>query len=352
LFATPTHAQFNRISASDLGLTANSANVSGTANLNHRFKKSSGNISMSFSNVSTNAANELIAVAGVATKMTLNSTRNNVLTQIEFDENLTGLGSRVGVRSLDASKTFSHYANADAGYQYMTVNAREYVVEAQTGHSGTNSAKFGWTSDSRVKEFELINTSASAKTFTIGMNNAGTILPVELIAFSVEKEGQDVLVQWSTATEKDNEAFDIQFSKDGIDFEQVTSIAGQGTTDNQHNYEYRHSNIGRSGHAYGYYRLKQRDFDGTYDYSDIRIVGFDVVQEIRIFPNPLPRGGELSVIGEGISNFKVYDVSGKLKGKQVLDSQSNATIVSTDTFTSGLYIIVFEDGRSERFIVN
>ena len=91
-------------------------------------------------------------------------------------------------------------------------------------------------------------------------------LPIELIYFRVINEGDANKLIWSTASENNNDYFTIEKTVDGKDFQIVSNIDGAGNSSNIINYQY----VDRTfEHIINYYRLKQTDFDGKYDYSDI-----------------------------------------------------------------------------------
>lgn len=90
---------------------------------------------------------------------------------------------------------------------------------------------------------------------------ASTILPVELNEFSVLKnnEGFSVL-SWSTASEVNNDYFEIEKSVDGVNFFSIAQILGQGTSNQYNSYSFIDKEIENQT---CYYRLIQFDFDGT-----------------------------------------------------------------------------------------
>ena len=91
-------------------------------------------------------------------------------------------------------------------------------------------------------------------------------LPIELLYFRGINEGDVNKLIWSTASENNNEYFTIEKTVDGKDFQIVSNIDGAGNSSNVINYQY----VDRTfEHIINYYRLKQTDFDGKYDYSDI-----------------------------------------------------------------------------------
>ena len=97
-------------------------------------------------------------------------------------------------------------------------------------------------------------------------------LPIELIEFSVVKQGNTVELKWLTARELDNDYYIIERSQNGIDFQEIHKVKGQGTTDFITTYRFTDLKA-RNGN--NYYRLKQIDHNLNFSYSSIESVYFD-----------------------------------------------------------------------------
>lgn len=100
------------------------------------------------------------------------------------------------------------------------------------------------------------------------------VLPVELISFYTQGDN----IHWTTASEINNSHFEVQYSIDGITWEVVGLVTGNGTTNSLTDYIFYHTTNQSS-----YYRLKQVDYDGASEYSDIirrSIRERELVQEI------------------------------------------------------------------------
>jgi hypothetical protein len=113
-------------------------------------------------------------------------------------------------------------------------------------------------------------------------------LPVELVRFNVEKKNDGVLAIWATATEVNNNYFTIQRSKNGLNFTDIAKVpAGKdGQTLQKYSYLDTEPFPGKS-----YYRLRQTDFDGSYDFSDVRMIEWDgTLHTFAIYPNPVLNG--------------------------------------------------------------
>ena len=113
------------------------------------------------------------------------------------------------------------------------------------------------------------------------------IVPVELTSFTGAFVGNDVHLKWATATELNNRGFEIQRSANGSSFATVAFVEGNGTTTDQKQYSFIDRNVeARVNYAY---RLKQIDFNGTFDYSSVVNIGFTLPLEFVLeqnYPNP------------------------------------------------------------------
>lgn len=131
------------------------------------------------------------------------------------------------------------------------------------------------------------------------------IIPVELISFTATVNGKEVVLKWSTATELNNQGFEIQRKHKDGDFTTVGFVKGQGTTTSPHQYSFVDKNLINGKYSY---RLKQVDYDGTYEYSNIVEVDWKAFNSYMLeqnYPNPF---NPTTTIGYGIevkSNVKI-----------------------------------------------
>jgi hypothetical protein len=111
------------------------------------------------------------------------------------------------------------------------------------------------------------------------------IIPVELTSFSANVNEGNVILNWSTATEANNQGFEVQRSLNG-EFVTVGFVQGNGTTTETKTYSYIDKNINDGSYSY---RLKQVDFDGTFEYSNVVEVEVLAPAEFNLaqnYPNP------------------------------------------------------------------
>ena len=119
-------------------------------------------------------------------------------------------------------------------------------------------------------------------TFTIGAQP----LPVELVAFVAEAQGQAARLNWSTASEKNSARFEVERSAAGRRFGRIGEVAAQGSSTTAVAYSYLDREAVQVA-VLVYYRLRQVDQDGTFSYSPVRSVAFkQLAPAFDLYPNP------------------------------------------------------------------
>ena len=91
-------------------------------------------------------------------------------------------------------------------------------------------------------------------------------LPIELLAFDAVCDGSSVRVHWSTASESNNAYFTVERSGDAEYWLPIGTVSGAGNSQQPMQYEFQDAEALTGP---GYYRLKQTDYDGAYDYSPV-----------------------------------------------------------------------------------
>jgi hypothetical protein len=146
-------------------------------------------------------------------------------------------------------------------------------------------------------------------------------LPIELIDFTVKEDNGHALLQWSTASELNNDVFLLLRTTDGIEYEMVGTVSGAGNSSTVLNYSFRDRNPLK---GLSYYKLRQVDFDGTAMDSEPVAYTNDASGGFQLFPNPTSR--ELTLIlSEGHDNIevRVYDLSGRLINQHTFGATDN-----------------------------
>ena len=110
-------------------------------------------------------------------------------------------------------------------------------------------------------------------------------LPVELLSFEAVADGREVTLNWQTATELNNDYFTVERSSDGINFERIGKVMGNGTTKESKSYTFKDR---APLPGMGYYRLSQTDYDGGHEVLGTRAVNFLPGESgLSAYPNPL-----------------------------------------------------------------
>jgi hypothetical protein len=162
-------------------------------------------------------------------------------------------------------------------------------------------------------------------------------LPIELLSFNAKYDGDNVNINWSTATEINNNYFVIEKSNDIFSWIEVGKVPGAGSSSIIILYSlidlFPMSGI-------SYYRLKQVDYDGKYEYSHIESINVDSNKEIKVYPNPFDNS--LTIESSSlISNISVTNTLGKEITNSInIDLTSGyIAFLSFKNLASGMYFI-------------
>lgn len=182
---------------------------------------------------------------------------------------------------------------------------------------------------------------------SIGTPIQGVPLPITLLNFTAQRSGAQVLLQWQTSMEDNNDHFDVERSPDGAGFVFLTSVAGYGNSTTQQRYQAIDPNPFQ---AYNYYRLKQVDKDGKDRYSKIVFVdmlanatGFSV----KVYPNPADRTISLDLTSpRGMSSIiSLYNGEGTLITKRYFQLMTGLNHLTWDIsdLSAGIYYCKVEN---------
>lgn len=189
---------------------------------------------------------------------------------------------------------------------------------------------------------DIKNNSRDAVTPTVGAYELSSSLPVEWLSFSGKRSVDDVILNWTTASETNNDYFLLERSSDGETFEAIAKINGKGNSNNVNYYSFIDY---ENNSPITYYRLKQVDFNGAYSYSKLIVVRMEnSVFDFNAWPNPVEDNLQVE-IPESSKDLviEVFTSTGQLIEKQLyFDLSSNEILIlHTDKWSSGLYYIQF-----------
>lgn len=166
-----------------------------------------------------------------------------------------------------------------------------------------------------------------------------TPLPISLTMFEAVKGKNEVNIIWQTVSEINNEVFEIEKSTDGENFTTIKTVAGSGNSTSTIDYK---TEDFYPVNGYNYYRLKQIDFDGQYEYSKVSVVDFKL-SNIHLFPSMLEQG-EIFNLNGVLENTSVmiYSTNGQLVESMTLGNENNAIQAN---YPKGIYIIKLIEGE-------
>ena len=248
----------------------------------------------------------------------------------------TANGLAGGTYNLRADRTFP------ASYVGNITDLRLTLIGSVVG---TASANAGTVTLPQVNRINLTLANLTNNFYIASINYGSSPLPIELLNFTAKPNGSKVDLNWSTATETNNDFFTIEKTLDGANFEYVATVAGAGNSTTVLNY----SSVDNAPYeGVSYYRLKQTDFNGAHSFSDLAMVDFkhNTNFEMNIFPNP--SDGEninISVASEKGQEILVvvYDATGReCISKIIVNSDKGGTLYAIDPakkLAPGIYLI-------------
>ena len=251
-------------------------------------------------------------------------------------------------------------------------NALEFAVEIDENNAGplnfqwfedgmpiSNGGDFSITSpnpgESVLFVSNVTETNHNGNEFTVTVTNAcGEIViggcfavPVDFVSFEAREAQDGVQVEWSTATEVDNDYFTVERSFDGVTFEAIAQLQGAGYSLSLLNYEYLDTDIDRiSAYPQVYYRVKQTDFDQDYTYTPIVTVSLDNMSTgqnsiTQVQANDFGLNIKYQSAGNNDVDIAVYDLNGQLiiQGQYFAEIGSNEYTLSLPSLAEGIYLV-------------
>lgn len=272
---------------------------------------------------------------------------------IGIQNDLLVTGSFSGTVDIDVDTGVSRLSSAGDGFVFRLSEEGTYLSARQLGRQGGQSPTM---IDVLPSGYLTLGGSFSLKcsfdfgngiqTITGNNNteifmlryNPGFMLPVEFTSFLLSKTESDVLLKWQTASEKNALLFELERSTDGLNFSMIAKIPASGNSSVPVNYTYTDRNAA-SGKNVLYYRLKQLDINGTFSYSEVRLLNAETLTDENhlIYPNPVS-----DILSISLSNFTdvlytITDAAGQIILKGLLTSQQTALDLSE--IKPGIYFL-------------
>ncbi|RJP62745.1 MAG: T9SS C-terminal target domain-containing protein [Ignavibacteriales bacterium] len=282
-------------------------------------------------------------------------------------------GVKILSSPLFSAKYFNWYNDYDLGqssdsmfYAYLSSGVKQDLFTASNdgavGVIGQNAVNIK-PGDSAVvylalavgaDEATMLNNmdKAEAKYLSLFAN-----VPVEMTSFYVNIIGNKVLLDWSTATETNNNGFNVERKFENAEWINLGFVKGSGSTADVHKYSFIDDKINLPGSYF--YRIAQVDFDGTISYSKeikVNIAGeplkFELLQN---YPNPFNNSTRIhyQIPDNTTVTLKIFDALGRQIKSLVNERQDAGTYefnFAADGLSSGLYFLVLQTDNNKSTI--
>lgn len=196
------------------------------------------------------------------------------------------------------------------------------------------------------------NTACGIFTDTVTIT-ASSSVPVSFNYFKAEKVENDVLLNWQTASEINNAYFEVERSTDNSRFEPIGQVKGKGNSLRINNYSFKDQDaiVHFSNLNQLYYRLKQVDKDGTYEYSQTAVINLSNNNvQVALFPNP--NNGSFTIHLDGVEEGNNIELSiVDMLGNLMYASEYNNNHIAIDApFATGVYTALIKVGDIQKSI--
>ncbi len=262
------------------------------------------------------------------------------LTVTNYFGNYRAVGSTADLSGIDSTGRQAMYE-----LNYTNVNTLMYRTGAINSSGGSITRQ----------------TSLFFKSFNL--TNKNIALPIELISFDAKLKDNNVMINWATASEVNNDYFTVERSSDGKNFEALFTKRGAGNSTIKREYE---ANDPSPLEGYSYYRLKQTDFDGKFSYSAVETIknkgGNDPdkgpIEITSLSPNPFSDEFKIDFIMKQKNQVEINMISmkGEIVFKQNIlteDGYNSFTFTDSKGLSPGSYFvsILFKDQKVTRKVV-
>lgn len=257
-------------------------------------------------------------------------------TTMSVDNSYSGPGWRyyaIEYVSCDLASSTIALPSNDIRYYYSFEYGNEFIpVYYQLNTSGIE------TGGGVTASYEVFNAPDVVSSDDCGL----TALGVEWISFTGAENAAQIDLNWIVGSERNNDGFYVERSKDGSDFEALGFVKGKGTSNEKNSYVFTDF---QPVPGINYYRIKQVDFDGKVMYSNTIAVNRNT-DGLLVYPNPADDFIHLISSGKSISQVSIVSSEGKTT--EVIQADANETAIDLRNYDSGIYFfqILFSDGTS------
>ena len=261
--------------------------------------------------------------------------------------------------NLSASYTVDRNFNKCENYIW------NYEVNTSTDYRGNSLSDFSWElADDSIRSGAQLSYTYSSCFWTLSGDKAAVVtgtdingcavtvnlskpVPVEFLEVTANNgSNNEVIVAWSTASEMNNEYFVVERKLEGeMEFVALGTVLGAGNSMEIINYTF--ADMSNPGHANAYYRIKQIDYDGQFEYSETVLVKKEHGMSVSVYPNP---SSDYIKITADNKKYSIAQVELLNSAGQVVKSTEGVGEISFSIIDlePGIYFVKYElDGQLE-----
>lgn len=258
-------------------------------------------------------------------------------------------GSESIARYFDISPTNNQNLNATLRFYYFDAELNS-ILESELSFfkksSGNPWTAMGIQTLDQNQNYAELDAIDDFSDWTLA--SSGNPLPLELLSFQAQKVQETAILDWQTERENNLSHFEIQKSKNGLDFFNIAEVEALGTTNEIQSYQFIDHN---PFNGVNYYRLKIWDLNSSSEYSNIEALIFQDTDAIlsQIYPNPISTNEcflNISLQKESPISIEAIDLMGRSISIQshLLERGETTLKIDTRKWAVGLYFIKLEIG--------
>jgi len=238
-----------------------------------------------------------------------------------------------------------YIANGPFSFLNHAVVINDSITSSTANFLGTGTVQFDYfpSTYSTIPQNLTYNFSATDTIqFSVTYYYCNTsILPTGIINFSAAKENdKEIKLSWTTENELPGRNYEIEESKDGINFESFADFSSKKNNGKDADYFYFYQ-IKNNDKGKLFFRLKEMNADGTIGYSETRIVNLDIEinNSLFLFPNPATINLNLHFATPGNWQVDIFSADGALQQRNFLFNSNSSTIFFKKKLAAGTYFL-------------
>lgn len=232
----------------------------------------------------------------------------------------------------NAQPTAGSYSASLTAMLGSSTASKFYVLKRPDNYSAYPWANLGTNVTSTVTTGMVTASVAGLTSFSqFAIGEGFGALPVKITKFLASADAKFAKLYWETASELNNDKFEVERSTNGRDFFKIGELDGNGTSQKLNTYSFKDL---APTNGLNYYRLKQVDFNGNFEYSEARAVKFDLKDVVfRVYPNPAT---EIINFSESLKSVEIYTLNGAKVYEQIA---TVSTVKIPSVIKPGIYVV-------------